>query len=295
MTKFTDEQILSAYEATHSISAAAKALGADRRGLARRLRTLAVVDHSEPRLSTEPRRHIVIPDCQVKPGVPIDYLHWVGAYIQDQAPDVVVQIGDFADFPSLSSYDIGKRSFEGRQYKADVKAANEALRILTDYCNQTQADLHFTAGNHENRCNRAVENDRKLEGMIDWRDVGFDELGWKTHDFLEPVMVDGICYSHYFTSGVMGRPVSSARALLNKKHMSCVMGHVQRWEMHRDVRADGSAILGLFAGSCYLHDEDYLGPQGNQYWRGIWVLNEVEHGDFQPMPVSLNYLKRKYQ
>ena len=92
----------------------------------------------------------------------------------------------------------------------------------------------------------------------------------------------------------MGRPAGSARVLVQKKHQSCVMGHVQNWEMHREVRADGSPIIGMFVGSCYLHDEDYLGAQGNNYWRGIWVFNEVENGDFQPMPVSLKFLKEKY-
>ena len=54
------------------------------------------------------RVHAVIPDCQVKPGQDYSFLRWVGNYLAEKKPDVIVQIGDFADMPSLSSYDVGK-------------------------------------------------------------------------------------------------------------------------------------------------------------------------------------------
>jgi len=38
----------------------------------------------------------------------------------------------------------------------------------------------------------------------------------------------------------------------------------------------------------------YLGNQGNSAWNGIWMLNEVNNGQFDELPVSLNYLKNKY-
>ena len=53
--------------------------------------------------------HAIIPDCQVKDGVDLSYLTWVGKYLVEKKPDVIVQIGDFADMPSLSSYDVGKK------------------------------------------------------------------------------------------------------------------------------------------------------------------------------------------
>ena len=66
---------------------------------------------------------MIIPDTQVKRGVDLSYLEWIGKYIVDKKPDVIVQIGDFADMPSLSSYDVGKKSFEGRRYKDDIETA----------------------------------------------------------------------------------------------------------------------------------------------------------------------------
>jgi hypothetical protein len=54
-------------------------------------------------------KHLFIPDVQAKEGVPFDHLDWIGRFIVDKKPDVIIQAGDFADMPSLSSYDRGKK------------------------------------------------------------------------------------------------------------------------------------------------------------------------------------------
>jgi hypothetical protein len=93
---------------------------------------------------------------------------------------------------------------------------------------------------------------------------------------------------------MLGRPCASAQAQLTKKHMSCIAGHQQGLQIATSYRADGTRLTSIIAGSCYEHDEDYLGPQGNNHWRGIVVLHDVHDGAFDLMPVSLNYLKSKY-
>ena len=152
----------------------------------------------------------------------------------------------------------------------------------------------FTLGNHENRITRAVESDPKLDGLIGFKDFMLEEMGFEVVPFLEPVVIDDIAYCHYFTSGVMGRPVSSAKLMLQKKYMSCIMGHVQDRDIAYARKADGTNLLGLFSGIFYQHDEDYLTPQTNGSWSGIWMLNEVANGGCDELPVSINYLRDKY-
>ena len=152
----------------------------------------------------------------------------------------------------------------------------------------------FTLGNHENRINRAVELDAKLDGLMGIQDLQLEQMGWEVHDFLDTVIIEDVVFSHYFVSGVMGRPVTSARALLNKKHMSCVMGHVQDRDIAYAKKADNKFITGLFAGIFYEEDQGYLNPQTNGSWKGIWLLNEVNNGSFDELPVSIDYLKNKY-
>jgi hypothetical protein len=77
------------------------------------------------------RTHLIIPDTQAKLGVPTDHLRWIGEYIVERKPDVVIHLGDHADMPSLSSYDVGKRDFEGRRYADDIEAsADKAFDVL---------------------------------------------------------------------------------------------------------------------------------------------------------------------
>src|SRR4030042_361431 len=253
------------------------------------------------------RSHLIIPDVQCKEGVDISHMEWIGKYAAEKKPDVIICLGDFADMPSLSSYDVGKKIFEGRSYTSDITAANVAMaslmapiyneqdRLIRNKDKRWNPKLVMTLGNHENRINTAINNDRKLDGLISTDDLHYKQHGWEVHPFLEVVIIDGIAYSHYFTTGVMGRPVTTARMLTTKKFMSCTMGHVQKTEIDMSsFRDNGTPIISLFAGCCYLHDEDYLGPQGNTVHRQVWMKYEVEEGFYYPHAISLNYLKSKY-
>jgi hypothetical protein len=248
-----------------------------------------------------------MPDTQVKPGVPTDHLEWAGRWCAEKKPEVIVHIGDHADMPSLSTYDIGKKSYNGRTYRDDIEAAKEGMRrflapirmeqarLLRNKMKAWNPRLILTTGNHEHRIARAIEDDQKLDGLISLDDLEYKEAGWEVYPFLEPVIVDGVAYCHYFTSGTMGRPVSSARALAMKKHMSCVMGHVQNTEIDvSQKRADGTFITGLFAGCFYQHEEAYLGHQGNQVKHQCWMLYNVRDGQFDLHALSLEYLKKRY-
>ena len=251
-------------------------------------------------------RHLIIPDTQCKPGNSFEHLEWAGNYAVKTKPDVIVHLGDHWDMSSLSVYDIGKKSFEGRTYNHDVQAGNDAMDVFMKPIIEEQKRQKenkkkvwkpkkvFLIGNHEYRIDRAIESDRKLEGLIGYNDFNLKRHNWEVHNFLDVAIVNGVAYSHYFTSGVMGRPVSSPHLLLQKKHMSCIMGHVQDRGISYSKKADGSRITGLFAGIFYQHDEEYLNPQTNGSWSGIWMLNEVNNGSFDEMPVSLNYLRKQY-
>lgn len=251
-------------------------------------------------------KHLVIPDTQIRDGDNTDYLEAIGNYIVTKRPDTIVCIGDFADMPSLSSYDIGKKSFEGRRYATDVSSVRAAMaRLLApikafnsgakrNHKERYSPRLVLTLGNHENRIDRAVNDDAKLEGVLSIDDLGYREIGWEVFPFLDVVVIDGVAYSHYFVTGVAGRPAGSAAAQFRKTAMSSIAGHQQGLQIHTSTRADGARLTSVIAGSCYEHDEEYMGPQQNKHWRGILVLHDVNDGEFDLMPVSLKFLKGKY-
>jgi hypothetical protein len=237
---------------------------------------------------------IVIPDTQVKAGVCTDHLEWIGNYIGEKKPDFVVHIGDHFDMPSLSSYDKGKLAFEGRRYVKDVKAGRDGMeRLLKPFQSIPGYDprMVFTMGNHEMRVSRFADNCPEMSGHVDLDDLGIKEYGWEVIPFLQPIEIDQIEFCHYFTSGVLGRPVSSAAVMLRERQKSCIMGHVPTFDMAVHKKTQNIAMM---VGTCYLHDEDYLGPQGNNVRRQIVVLHEVEDGKFDPMLVSLKFLEKAY-
>jgi hypothetical protein len=240
------------------------------------------------------RMHIVIPDVQAKPGVKLDHLRWVGNYIAEKQPDAVICIGDFADMESLSKYDIGTIRGENKRLQKDLRVAREAMDLLMAPIRAVDGykpELHLTMGNHEERLNRFANEHPYLEEVVGTHMLRYDEWGWKVHPFLKPVTIDGVDYAHYFISGTMGRPASSARVMRNKRTRSAIMGHVQQTEVDFDPLSHQWFI---FCGLCCLHDEEYLGPQGNNHRRQILVLHEVEEGRFDPMFVSLRFLEKAY-
>lgn len=251
-------------------------------------------------------RHLVIPDCQVKPGIDVTYLKRIGTFITEKKPEKIICLGDFADMASLSSYSKGKKSFEGQRYVKDIEAAKSAMSLLLSPLQEYNAKakknkeklykpkLILTLGNHENRITRAVEDNAQLEGLISEKDLGYESFGWEVHPFLDIIVVDGVAYSHYFVTGVAGRPASTAAAQLRKTNMSSIAGHQQGKQIAYATRADGSTITSIITGSCYLHDEDYMGPQGNRHWRGLLVLNDVKDGTFDEMWLSLDYINKRY-
>jgi hypothetical protein len=241
--------------------------------------------------------HIVIPDTQQKRGVPSIHLEWIGQYIADEYDDAnltVIHLGDHWDMPSLSSYDKGKKAMEGRRYVQDVDAGNEAFAKLHDAFATVHARRVFLFGNHENRVTRAAESDAQLDGIVTLDHL--DTRCWERHEFLEPVLIDGVTYAHHFYNPMSGTPYGGQNLETRLKTIghSFSMGHQQglKWGRVDTIRGPH---LGLIAGSCYIHDEDYLGPQAIKYWRGIVVKHNVRDGNYDPMMVSLDYLARRYE
>ena len=253
----------------------------------------------------QPRRHLVIPDTQVRPGVHLDHIDWVAQAIIDYAPDVVVHIGDHWDFPSLNGHEeLGSAALEGQRYRADVEAGNTAFARLCRPMEKAQAKWKgrqhgwhprkiFCTGNHETRADRAASSNPKLLGTVGSDDC--DTRDWERHPFLKVVEVDGILYSHFFQSSHSSRAIGGAIGnKLAKIGSSFVHGHVQGLDMGTRIMGNGKTLWGFSAGSCYTHLEDYRGAQGQRHWRGILVLNEVAAGECSPMPLTLSYLCRKY-
>lgn len=248
-----------------------------------------------------------VADTQCKPGEDLSYMHAIGKYLADKRPDVIVHIGDAYDFESLSSYDKGKRSFEGRRLKADIEAGNKGMELLMEPIRNLQNQqkrfkkkvynprLVFCLGNHEDRFDRMSRDMPELEGFVGTETLNLEENGWEVHPFLKPCVIEGIHFVHYLANPFTGKPYGgTALSQLKNVGASFVVGHKQTLDVAMLPTLDGKMRLGVINGACYPFEENYKGYQGNNHFRGITMLHEVKDGFALPMFVSLDFLQNKY-
>jgi hypothetical protein len=248
--------------------------------------------------------HLIIPDPHCH------YLHnnnrafWLGGLIADVKPDVVINLGDTWDMPSLSGFDKGKKQFQGRTYQADVNAGLDFHEKLWGEVRRQKRKMPrrvFLIGNHEQRIERAINAQPELEGAISYRDLElerhYDEVIHYVGDTPGTIAIEGICYSHYFCSGILGRPIGGehpAASLLSKKHLSCTQGHSHTLEHCIDTRADGSKIIGLVAGCYQDYQSDWAGEVNKLWDKGVAIKRHVENGTYDFQWVSLKALRKEY-
>lgn len=241
-----------------------------------------------------------IPDLQVKPGVPLDHLAWIGRWIAERKPNVVIQAGDFGDMASCSTHDEpGSLAAEGRSIEEDIAVCRRALDMLHKNMGKHKCRKIITLGNHENRLARFVNAHPVLRDTYSKDPFGFEAMGWEVYPFLEPVVVAGIAFCHFFPRASSGKVMQTkngapnAMAMIKREMRSCVAGHAQGLDV-ACLTVGGRTLRGVIAGSAYLHTEGYLSPQGQGHWAGVLEMNEAADGYFDLMEVSLEYLCRSY-
>lgn len=246
------------------------------------------------------RRHFILPDTQVKAGVPLDHFRWLGQAIHDYAPDRIIHLGDHWDLGAVSSHNT-KLDQEGARIQRDVEAGNAALSMLEEYSGGyvPPGGKYLHRGNHEHRLDRYIAEHPEVAGIIGEHLYNDTANGWKivpyVHGTPDVNELDGLSYAHYFTNVNSGRAIGgTAYYKLNSIGTPFVQGHVQGYDIGTKQFATGRTIRGIVVGSCYLHDESYKG-NANKHWRGALVLNEVENGSFSEMPLTMDYLCRKYE
>lgn len=206
--------------------------------------------------------------------------------------------------PSLSSYDRGKKSFQGRTYRADIDAGLDFQERLWHRVIRRKKRMPrsvFCIGNHEERISRAINIQPELDGTISYSDLCL------THFYTDVVHyegntpgvieIDGVSYAHYFVSGVAGRAVGGehpADALITKKLSSSTQGHshLVDWSSRRAV--DGRRLMGCFVGSYLDYVPDWAGVMASLWWNGVVIKHGVDNGSYDPEFISISRLREAY-
>jgi hypothetical protein len=248
--------------------------------------------------------YLLIPDQHAVSYHNNDRADWLSKLIIDIKPDVVINMGDAADLESLSSYDKGKRSFQGKSYKADLNAHLEFQERVWEPVKKTKKKLPhsvFLEGNHEHRIERALDLSPEMTGVI-----GFDDFEFDVY-YDEIVRYDGglpgiykrdeILFAHFFPTGISGRPIGGERPahmLLAKNGISSIAAHSHTLDFATRRTVADTHLNGLVVG-CY---QDYInpwaGPIGKFWQAGIPILRNVENGKFDFQWISIEAMKAEY-
>lgn len=258
---------------------------------------------------------LILPDSHAKPGISNDRYDWLNKLIWDRRPTYVVDLGDFADMESLSSYDKGKLSGQNRHVGKDIEWAVNARERLskgladlspelrTNKCRNNgkpryrwDLTLVALAGNHEHRVDKYVNDHPELLGIMKQDVSDAEKQGWEWHPFMEKTTIEGITFCHYFHNG-MGKPlggVMPARTLTQKLYTSTVSGHSHIWNHYSDVTATGKRINGLVAGCYFGHEEAYARHSNATWDRSVTLLHNVVDGDYDIEKLSYDRVRNEY-
>lgn len=153
-------------------------------------------------------RTIVLPDVHVphhhKPS-----LEAILKFIRYWKPHRFIQLGDFCDFNSLSSYDLHNEE-EFITMDDEIKAANALLDQL-DKALPKECEKYMVGGNHEDRYHKEkakfmFESNRVTKAKMSYQGTWAHEYrlhqrGWKWVEYGQSFHIDKITYTHGWACG----------------------------------------------------------------------------------------------
>lgn len=247
---------------------------------------------------------LLIPDVHAQPGNNFDRFKALMTWLYHANPriDKIVQIGDLWDFGSLCTHDQHLPDWHKRSLEADIEAgltAFDFIMSIREVNDVAAKDVHILEGNHEDRYNKWMKSDNRLltsgfpktvRELIKTRRPSWSDISF--HSFLKPTTIWGAVFSHYFVSGVMGRPQGGehhANNLLRSQHTSCVCGHSHLLSTSTRTKADESKIHAL-VGGCFVDpngDFGYASAARKLWWNGVHLLHFYASGEFDVESISL--------
>jgi hypothetical protein len=251
--------------------------------------------------------YLIVPDQHAHPDHNNDRADWLGQFIKERKPDVVVNMGDCWDLPSLSSFDKGKASFNGASYERDINAGLDFQERMWSPMKKTkkkQPHKVFLEGNHCHRIKKVLEYDPHLAGDrygISYKNLQledyYDDIVYYEGQTPGIITLDGISFAHFFVSGLMGRPIGGdhhASSLLAKNYSSCVAAHSHTVDYAVRSGSNGKRIQGLVAGVYQDYASGWAGNVNHLWWSGLIYLKNVEDGVYDPEFISMAALERAY-
>lgn len=233
--------------------------------------------HASLRIASKPRyvvrtdatppsskiRVVCIGDAHDSPAIPDkSRFRWIGKYITETKPDIVIQIGDFATLDSLNGH-IPNESYHGKTkptFIADMVSFNEALGEMNI---PDGIEKHCTLGNHERRLYLFEDRAPEAYGMMQHElQSVFDRHKWTFSPYGVPYVLGGVSFVHACLNS-LGKTFGGKNAentIANDAIGDWVIGHSHRERMHRAAKLGANNYVKIINVGCALpdgHIEEY--------------------------------------
>lgn len=194
------------------------------------------------RQDTAPRsekiRIVCVGDAHDTPAIPDkSRFEWIGKYVRAIKPDVLIQIGDFADLDSLNTH-IPNETYHGRAkptFMADMASFNEALGHID--CDGIEK--HCTLGNHERRLYLFEDRAPEAYGMMQFElQRIFERHKWTFSPYGEITFYGGVGFVHAALNR-LGKTYGGKNAeqtIANDCLHDLVIGHSHTDRKHRAAK-----------------------------------------------------------
>lgn len=242
-------------------------------------------------------------DAHNSPFLDKTRFHWLGLFIKDIKPDIVIDGGDFDDMGSLCSHEKNE-SYKGRfkpAFQADLEASEEARAILANYIPES-TPKHHILGNHEDRVFSFEDRNPEMYGFM--QDAYLEiqaRHGWEVTRYREYVTIEGVDFTHIPMSG-NNMPVGGARChvtIAAKSKGDICFGHTHAYGYHNEAKygpAGGSSTIAI-NGGCYMPDgyiPSYAKGSMKHPWYGSHVVSIAGGRIVGHTAVTIKELEAKY-
>lgn len=245
--------------------------------------------HFTVRADTAPKsekiRLICIGDAHDTPSIPEkSRFELIGKYAQSIKPDVVVQIGDFADLDSLNSH-IPNETLDGKlkpSFEKDMGSFNLALQAMQ----LDGIEKHCTLGNHERRLWLYEQNHPEMDGkLVSSIDGVLRNNGWTYSPYGEITYYGGVGFVHAALNRLSktygGK--NAEQTIANDSIHDLVIGHSHTDRKHRAPKIGSNNEVQIINVGCAL-PQGYIFPYANHATTG-WSYGiadmTIQHGHVQ--------------
>lgn len=222
-------------------------------------------------------RVLYFTDAHNMPGLDNTRFKWLGRFVNDVKPDILVDGGDFDDFGSLCSHDRNE-TYKGKikpSLARDLEASAESRGILAHEITHPCRKI-VTIGNHEDRIWRYENNNPEMYGITSaiYEDI-LKATGWEFVRYKEYITIAGVDFTHVpFNKSKPYEGENATKQIAGKAQRDTVFGHIHELYHYVDGKLGNQSVT-AFCGGCFMPDgyiPDYCKNTRKEFWYGAHVL-----------------------